>query len=114
MIVETNYLFSKRIDIAEYFGDGKDEAFVELRELGGVAAAQLKKASKDEEELTKYFLEKLPWMIVDHNFFKDEAHKMDAAEVALMIGNRAELCFDLAFRYLKEVLFIHGKKSEGN
>jgi hypothetical protein len=111
MIVETNYLFSKKLDVGQFFNAEPGDGWIELREVGGVAAAKFKKLSDDTEASVGYFLSLLPWMIVDHSLWKDDANKHTADEVATLVGNRAELCLDLMNRYVRQVLFTQGNKS---
>jgi len=110
MIVETNYMYTRRVDVSEYF-EGEEKVEIEMRELGGVAAAKLKKMAGDDEAMMSHFLSLLPWVIVDHDFWKDATHKLTSDEEAQMVAGRAELAFNLMSRYVTEVLFTHGKKS---
>jgi hypothetical protein len=111
MIVENNYLFSRKLEVGQFYDAKPEEVWIELREVGGVAAAKMRKFADDTEGAVVYFLSLLSWMIVDHNLWKDEANKYTADEVAEMVGNRAELCLELMNRYFKQVLFIQGNKS---
>jgi len=112
MIVTTNFLFSRKLGIGEYFGVKSDEAKIELKEMGGVDAARFRDVINDMPKAIEYFVSKLPDIIVDHDFWKDEANKLTADELAAIIAAKAELCMSLMSRYAQEVLFTHGKKSE--
>lgn len=111
LIKNTDYLVTKRIQVGKYFNADEDVS-IELRELGGVDAAKLTKAYRtDEIAGMQLFVEHLPDIIVDHDFWKDEAHKLTAAEVAFVVAAKAELCLDLMGKYAGSVLFPHRKEN---
>lgn len=111
MVIDLSYLFSKKIGVGQFFGLGEDEATIELKETNAAAAAKFEPLAKDTEKATAYFIALLPSIIVDHDFWKDEAHKWEAREIADMVAGRAELCIYLMGRYVQEVLFTQGKES---
>ena len=112
MVIDIDYLFSKKIGVGQFFGAEKDAACIELKETSMAVSAKIYQASGDAEKLATAFNEILPSIIVDHDLWKDEAHKYTAEEVAKMVAGRAELCAYLRGRWFKEVLFSQGKESD--
>lgn len=112
MIVDINYLFSKKIGIGEFFGTESDDVTIELKEMGQAQATKFQKLIGSAGDAAQYFVDQLPSIIVDHDLYADEVHKFTADEVAKMISNRAELCLTLLNKYATDVLFTRGKKSE--
>lgn len=111
MIIDLTYLFSKRFPVGQFFGHEPEEVEIELKETSAAAAAKFGPMANDTEKAAAYFVALLPSVIVDHDFWKDDAHKYEAKEVADMIAGRAELCIHLMGRYVQEVLFSQGKGS---
>jgi hypothetical protein len=112
MVIEKNYVVTKRIDVAEFF-ETEGPVEIEFKELDMLRTAKFQGFQGDSEKSVAYFLEVLPSVIVDHDFFRDEAHKYDAKEVTEILGSRAELCAFVMEEYVKNVLFTRGKKSVG-
>lgn len=111
MVIKSDYLFSKAIPVGDYFGADPDAATITLREIDGKTAAKFQKTADDLERSVPSFLEMLPQIIEDHDLYKDEITKFTGAEVAEMVGKRADLCIHLMTEYITKVLFTHGKKS---
>lgn len=111
MVIDLSYLFSKKIGVGQFFNLGKDDVVIELKETSAAAAAKFEPLATDTEKAAAYFVALLPSVIVDHDFWKDDAHKYEAKEVAEMVAARAELCVYLMGRYINEVLFSQGKGS---
>ncbi|MCX7023048.1 MAG: hypothetical protein NT080_00330 [Spirochaetes bacterium] len=112
MIIDQHYLFSKKLGVGRFFGVTEDDVTIEFRETDVVTTTKFQTFSGDTSKATEFFVKMLPGIIVDHDLWKDEAHKYTADEIAAMIAGRAELCIDIMGRYVQEVLFTHGKKSD--
>jgi hypothetical protein len=111
MVIAENYVFTKRLEIGEYFDAEAGAVTIELKETTAQNAAKFQKLVEDTERATAFFVDLLPSIIVDHDFWKDDAHKWEAKEVASIIANRAELCINLMGRYVSDVLFSQGRRS---
>lgn len=111
MVLEKGYLVTKKINVSDFFEGAEPSLSIECKELDMLRTAKFQGFQNDAEKSAAYFLEVLPSIIVDHDFYKDEAHKYDAKEVAEIIGNRAELCAYVMEQYITTVLFTRGKKS---
>jgi hypothetical protein len=105
-----DYLVKARIDLAEFFGE---EAWVILKETDTFDAVRLEKAVRagDPAENVRVFSSVLPRIIVDHNFFKTEAAKMEAEEVQDILVSKPSMFSHVVSEYVDKVLFTQGKKS---
>ena len=111
MVIEKNYLFSKRIPVGQFYGKEPEEIGIELIETDGQTAARLQKGGQDSEQMVTFFNGILAGIIKDHDYQEDDIHKWTAEEVAKHVASRAELCLYLMSHYVSDVLFTHGKKS---
>jgi hypothetical protein len=114
MVIDSKFLFSKKIPVGDYFGEAPEAATIELRETSVANAAKFQEATKDIEKTMAHFLALLPGLIVDHDLWKDDVNKYTATEVAEMVSARAELGMHLMGAFTEQVLFTHGKKSDSN
>ncbi len=112
MIIPVDFIVKKKILVSEFFPGSEPTMGIEFRELDMLRTSKFQEFSGDTPKTAAHFLEVLPSIIVDHDFYKDEVHKYDAKEVAEMIGSRAELCTYVMQEYLENVLFTRGKKGK--
>lgn len=112
MIIDIGYLFSKKLSIGSFFGAPEDDVTITLHEMGQAQATKFQGLISVAANAAQYFVDQLPSIIVDHDLWKDDAHKYTAEEVARYIDSRADLCLTLLNRYVSEVLFTQGKKSD--
>lgn len=105
VIKDDNFLIKAKIEIGNFFGVEKPEAFVELREPTTKDLIALKNAAstKDEDIVLTVFGEVLPRIIVAHSFYKSETEKMGSQEVATLIVDRLEVYAEVLGAYLSIV-----------
>jgi hypothetical protein len=113
LIVPENFIIKTKINVSEFFPGAEPDMGIEFKELDMLRTSKFQGFQGDTEKTSAYFLEVLPLVIVDHDFYRDAAHKYDAKEVADIIGARAELCTYVMQQYLENVLFTRGRKGKG-
>ena len=91
-----------RIEVGTIVGCEKDdEAFITLKELPTQAMMKLRDSvKKGESDLMSYMEEVLPEIIVDHNFYVDEQHRMSSKEVTDFIFEKLELTTKVLTEYV--------------
>ncbi len=103
-----------RVEVGTLVGlDSDSEAFLTLRELPTMQMLRLKDVADQGEEQTLGLLhELLPIIIVDHNFYEDEAakHKMTNQDVADLIFESLDLTVKVVNEYTQASFFTQAQR----
>lgn len=110
-----NCIQKVRVEVGTLVGlQNDDEAFLSLRELPTMHMLRLKDvADKGEEQTLSLLHELLPLIIVDHNFYEDEAakNKMSTKDVADLVFESLDLTVRVVNEYTQASFFTRAQRA---
>ena len=98
IIGKKNWILSKKIDLTEQFGE---EAWVILREPNTDQVMALRElATLKEREILAGVKDMMASLIVDHNFYADEATKLEPKAALDFVYDKPMAALELVGKYL--------------
>lgn len=106
------FILTFKIDLSEEVG-GTD-VFIELREPNTLEWFDIRKkaATNDESQIAAALKEHLPGMMIDHNFYKTETEKMDAAAVVDLLYGKMTVATKIMQEFFTQVSAPFQSKTE--
>ena len=99
IIGKKNWILSKKIDLTEQFGE---EAWITLREPNTDQVMALRElATLKEREMLAGVKDMMASLVVDHNFYADEATKLEPKVALDFVYDKPMAALELVGKYLE-------------
>lgn len=112
---KSNYIQKVRLEIGKVMGEQEDsEVFLVLREPTSKMMLEMSELStENERDMIEYFGKILPEIIVNHNFYEDEAQtqKMSNADIAALIMDTVGAVSTVMEQYYQAAFFTRQQKT---